>query len=176
MKQIQPYIVNDGTRKSSDMKKAYLVLFISLIGAASYSQSLQRVVFNSTGGYIGSPGLLQMTLSVGEPLTGVSESSEIGLAQGFLGGSKTVVASPSGIAEVATENATVYPNPFSNIVRIKSELDNINVSIYNTFGQEVYTGAYTANGIDLSHLAQGMYIIHATANDKIISNSKLLKQ
>ena len=158
------------------MRKAYLVLFTSMLAAASYGQSLQRMVINTTGGYIGTPGSVQMLLSVGEPVTGVSETSEIGMAQGFLGGSKTVAAAPSGIEDVAVENATVYPNPFSNYVKIRSDIQNIHVSVYNTMGEEVYNCVYSNNGIDLSHLAPGIYMIHATANDKTISNTKLLKQ
>ena len=158
------------------MKKAYIVLFTSLIAVASHGQSLQRVVFNSTGGYIGGTGSMQMILSVGEPVTGVSETSEIALAQGFLGGSKTVAASPSSIQEVVAANAAIYPNPFSNYIKIKSDADNIQVAVYNTMGQEVYNGAYQNNGIDLSHLSPGMYIIHATSNENIISTTKILKQ
>jgi len=158
------------------MKKAYIVLFTSFIAAASFGQSLQRVVFNSTGGYIGDPGSVQMLLSVGEPVTGVTETKEYGLAQGFLGGSKTVAESPSGISDVTVESAAVYPNPFTNSIRIKSDLENIQVAIYNTMGQEVFSGAYQPEGIDLSHLAPGIYMMHATSDQKIISNTKLLKQ
>lgn len=158
------------------MRKAYIVLFTSMLATASYGQSVQRMVINSTGGYIGAPGSVQMLLSVGEPVTGVSETSEIGMAQGFLGGSKTVAAAPSGIEDVAAENATVYPNPFFSYIKIRSDIQNIHVSVYNAMGEEVYNGAYSNNGIDLSHLAPGIYMIHATANDKTISNTKLLKQ
>lgn len=158
------------------MRKAYLLLFVSLMTAASYAQSLQRVVFNSTGGYIGTPGSMQMLLSIGEPVVGVSEIPEMGLAQGFLGGSKTIVAAPSGIENIVEENATIYPNPFSKLIKIKSDFDNIHVSVYNTMGQEVYNGGYERNGLDLSNLMPGIYMVHATANDKTISNTKLLKQ
>lgn len=163
-------------KKIQIMRKAYLVLFTSLIAAASYGQSLQRVVFNSTGGYIGQPGSIQMILSVGEPIIGVSEIPEFGLAQGFLGGSKTIVAAPSGIENVATDNATIYPNPFSKTIMINSDLDNIHVSIFNTMGQEVYNGGYEKSGLDLSYLRPGIYMVHATANEQTISNTKLLKQ
>ena len=163
-------------KKIQIMRKAYLVLFVSLMTAASYGQSLQRVVFNSTGGYIGTPGSFQMILSVGEPIIGVSETPEMALAQGFLGGSKTVIATTSGIEEAVSENATIYPNPFSNIIKINSDIDNIHVSVYNTMGQEVYNGGYDKNGLNLSHLMPGIYMVQATANEKTISNTKLLKQ
>ena len=158
------------------MKKAYIILFTSFVAAASFGQSLQRIVFNSTGGYIGNPGSVQMLLSVGEPIIGMSGTQDAYLAQGFLGGSKTVAATTTGINETSPDFASVYPNPFSNQVQIKSDITNIHVSVYNTLGQEVYAGMYNNQPIDLSGLTPGMYIMQATANEKIISNTKLLKQ
>jgi|GEM_PF-3794612 len=158
------------------MRKAYIVLFTSLMAACSYGQSLHHAVFNSTGGTIGAPGSTQMVLSVGEPVIGMASGSGINMGQGFLGGSKTVIASPAGIETVTSESATIYPNPFSNFVRINSDVDNIHVSVVNIIGQEVYSGAYQNTGIDLSNLTQGMYVIQASSNGKIISTTKLLKQ
>ena len=168
--------VNDGTRKFKIMKKTYIIFFACFIAATSFGQSLGRTVFNSTGGYIGTPGGVQMLLSVGEPITGMAGGNGISLGQGFLGGSKSV-SSPSGIAEIeADQNATVYPNPFTNHIKINSAEENIHVSIYNTMGQEVYSGSYTTAGIDLPQLTSGIYIVQAISNNKIISNTKLLKQ
>jgi hypothetical protein len=160
------------------MKKTYLILFTSLIAGASFGQSFQKTVFNSTGGYIGAAGSQQLMISVGEPITGMSTSqtSKLSLAQGFIAGSKSVVATTEGINEVTADYATIYPNPFTNNVRINSDIENIHVSVYNTMGQEVYNGVYPAGGLDLSPLTPGMYIVRATANNQIISNTKLLKQ
>ena len=158
------------------MRKAYIVLFTSLMAASSYGQSLHHAVFNSTGGTIGSAGSTRMILSVGEPVIGMASASGVNLGQGFMGGSKTVTTSPAGIEDITTDNATIYPNPFSNIIRINSDADNIHVSVVNIIGQEVYTGAYQSGGIDLSNLNQGMYVIQASSNGKIISTTKLLKQ
>jgi len=146
------------------------------MAASSYGQSLHHAVFNSTGGTIGSTGATQMVLSVGEPVIGMASGAGINLGQGFLGGSKTVAANPAGIDNITTDNATVYPNPFSNYIRINSDADNIHVSVVNIIGQEVYNGAYQSGGIDLSNLNQGMYVIQASSNGKIISTTKLLKQ
>jgi hypothetical protein len=177
LKQKKLAAVNEWTRKKFNMKKAYLILFTSVITAASYGQSIQNMVFNSTGGSIGAASAVHMTISVGEPAIG--ESSAIpgaGVAQGFLGGSKSLVSTAPDAEEVAIENASVYPNPFSSVIKINSAADNIQVSVYNIMGQQVFEGAYVNTGIDLSHLSQGMYVVHATADEKVISNTKILKQ
>jgi hypothetical protein len=117
-----------------------------------------------------------MILSVGEPVVGVSETTDMALAQGFLGGSKSIIATPSGIDDIESPTANVYPNPFSKSIKIISDLDNIHVSVYNTLGQEVYNGIYERSGLDLSYLSPGIYMVHAMANEQTISNTKLLKQ
>ena len=159
------------------MKKTYLLIFASMLTAASFAQSLGRTVINSTGGNIGSAGGIQMLISVGEPIAGMIETREFGMGQGFLAGSKTVAAQATGISEAGnTENATVYPNPFSTNVKVNSIEDNIHIYVFNVMGQEVYSAPYQSSGADLAGLAPGMYILHATSNEKTIINTKILKQ
>lgn len=161
------------------MKKTYLLIFVSLMTAASYAQSQGKTVINSAGGTIGTPGGMMMQMSVGEPIAGMIQTSEIGLSQGFLTGSKSVVATAAttGVDELAnTENATVYPNPFSTHIKINSMEDNIHIYVFNVMGQEVYNAPYQPAGADLSSLSSGIYILHAMSNEKTIINTKILKQ
>ena len=159
------------------MKKAYLVLFTSLVTAASFGQSIHRVVFNSIGANIGGTGQTKMILSVGEPIVGIEQGSGIVLGQGFLGGDiKKTKTTPTGVENITADDAVVYPNPFTSTVKIKSDIDNIEVSVYNTLGQEVYNGTYQNEGINLASLSPGLYMVHAMSNDKLISNTKILKQ
>lgn len=157
------------------MKKTYLILIVSLIAATTFGQSLERTVFNSTGGEINT-GALRMVLSVGEPIVGMVENRELGLSQGYLTGTKTVVATTTGIEDIATEQATVYPNPFSTRIHLSTIEKNINVEMINMVGQTVYSGTYSEDGLDMSELPAGIYIIRGTVNQKTIINTKLLKQ
>ncbi|MCW3126529.1 MAG: hypothetical protein JWO03_2187 [Bacteroidetes bacterium] len=146
--------------------------------AASFAQSnTGRSVFNSGGGTIGTPGGMQMLMSIGEPIAGMVQTNEVGISQGFLVASKTIVAATTAIDEVSTtENAMVYPNPFSNVIHVNSIEDNIHIYVFNVMGQEVYNAPYQPAGADLSGLATGMYVVHAMSNGKTIINTKILKQ
>ena len=158
------------------MKKAYLLFITALIAATSFGQSETRTVQNSAGGSF-TNGATTMLVSIGEPIIGMVQIAASGLSQGFLTGSKTIVATAtSGIDYLAIENATVYPNPFSNHLTIHSEETNIHVELLNMLGQPVYSGVYPEGGIELPELNAGIYIIHATANQQSILNTKLLKQ
>ena len=158
------------------MKKAYIVLFTSLVTAASFGQSIHRAVFNSIGANIGGNGQTKMILSVGEPIIGIKQGSGVVLGQGFLGGDIKKVVSPTGVENITSDEATVYPNPVTNTLRIKSDKDNIQVSVSNTMGQEVYNGTYQNEGIDISNLTTGLYFVHVMSDNKIISNTKIVKQ
>src|ERR1700679_998039 len=159
------------------MKKVYTIIFTALISASMFGQSIQRTVFNSTGGYISSgPGSMGMVISVGEAVVGVVENKAAGLSQGFLTGGKSIVTIPaSGVQETSAIYGTVYPNPFTNSVYIRSDESNMQVSVINLMGQEVYQGLYTDQGIDLSQLPTGMYMVKASVNEKSIINTKILK-
>ena len=61
-------------------------------------------------------------------------------------------------------NLKLYPNPSTNKIFINTDvsLDKLfssTVTITNVLGKEVYNGAYTTNGLDVSSLASGVYFI-----------------
>lgn len=158
------------------MKKSYLILITAFIAVSSFAQQNTGSILNSGGSSL-SNGNTSMIISIGEPIAGMIQTTSTALSQGFLIGSKTIVATAAtGIEDILTENATVYPNPFSNHINITVEEKDMTIELLNMLGQTVYTGVYTTGGIDLPEIHTGIYILHATANQKVIINSKLLKQ
>lgn len=149
-----------------------------MLAAASFAQSTGKMVLNSAGGTIGTPGGIQMLMSVGEPVVGMAETRDAALSQGFLIASRSIVntESATGIQEAPAEAATVYPNPFSTRVHVAALEDNIHIYVFNMVGQQVYSGDYQPAGADLSGLAPGVYVLQAMSNDKTIINTKILKQ
>lgn len=69
---------------------------------------------------------------------------------------------------------TIYPNPASDIFKIKStELSNMQVKIYSTMGQLVLQGQFqSGENINISALKPGIYVVDVNG----IANLKLLKQ
>lgn len=58
------------------------------------------------------------------------------------------------------QNVQLYPNPSSNIIRIKAESKLLDVKIYSTTGQLVLSGKYKPDeDIDVSKLNAGVYLV-----------------
>ncbi|WP_282031629.1 T9SS-dependent choice-of-anchor J family protein [Winogradskyella eximia] len=75
-----------------------------------------------------------------------------------------------GIEENILNNSfSVYPNPTSNVLNIKSSQDIDNVIIYNLLGQNVASFTkheITDSSIDMSELSKGLYLVKITSGDK----------
>lgn len=76
---------------------------------------------------------------------------------------------------------TVYPNPTSGIIKIKShpsQIDKMKFILYNYLGQTVTTIDLSPNDsqIDISHLTNGIYYYHIQLEGAIISKNKIIKR
>lgn len=62
-----------------------------------------------------------------------------------------------------------YPNPFNEILNLKSSETISSVQISNILGQQVFSEDYSEKNlqINLSHLSSGTYIVNAIGSDKI---------
>ena len=90
------------------------------------------------------------------------------------------VTSSVGVNEINEHNILLYPNPVSNILKIKylSEFkDKINVSITDITGKEVYKNEMISNllYVNVNNFSKGVYFVHfnnskLTATQKIVIN------
>lgn len=76
---------------------------------------------------------------------------------------------------------TVYPNPTSGIIKIKShpsQIDKMKFILYNYLGQTVTAIDLSTNDsqIDISHLTNGIYYYHIQLEGAIISKNKIIKR
>lgn len=76
------------------------------------------------------------------------------------------------------EGISVFPNPTSGVVYIKGLVDNGTARVFNALGQQVLEKKleHTVEGINMTHLADGIYQIQIMNGDKAIYNSKLIKK
>ena len=68
----------------------------------------------------------------------------------------------NSVSEISKSNLEVYPNPFSDFISIESdEVNNIEISVIDQLGQQVYSGKLFSNTskINLSYLKAGYYIL-----------------
>lgn len=81
----------------------------------------------------------------------------------------------SGISESKKQNEiNVYPNPATNKLSIESTQDIKTYIIYNLLGEKQLEGSYNSS-IDISILAQGMYLIQLKS-ESTFSTSKFIKE
>jgi hypothetical protein len=71
----------------------------------------------------------------------------------------------------------LYPNPVKDVLNIQSKQGLIvnSMEIYNQLGQIVMAVANTANRVDISNLASGIYFVKVNT-DKGTSNTKFIKE
>lgn len=88
--------------------------------------------------------------------------------------------SGTGVEEFETiSNFSIYPNPANNVVNVNLEfasLSNIDISISNAQGQVVYNTNATNitnynEAIDISGLANGLYMLQITDGNKVTSKN-----
>jgi len=82
-----------------------------------------------------------------------------------------------GIKETINNEIKVYPNPFNDLLYVSNTANNINsIKIISTLGKEVFYKEINKNAtqLNLSNLANGIYIILIESNEEIISK-KIIK-
>ena len=78
-----------------------------------------------------------------------------------------------GLEAVNKVEYSVYPNPSSDFLNIKT-LDSIkNIYLLNTLGQNVYEG--NSKQINISNLSKGLYLLRIEFENKIIVTEKIIK-
>ncbi|MFC6268773.1 fibronectin type III domain-containing protein [Frigoriflavimonas asaccharolytica] len=81
----------------------------------------------------------------------------------------------TGESFVKENGVNIYPNPFSDFIRISDVKDVVSVSIVDMAGRIVKT-VKPANEINLSSLKSGMYLINLTMKDGSVKTVKSIKK
>jgi hypothetical protein len=130
------------------------------------SPTLKPDVVTTTGGYYAnSAGSLSWTM--GEPISETVSDSNNTLTQGFQQGSYFVVSVVDELAKPSI-NISVYPNPVSSLLNIKSNSsDPLRAELVDLQGRTVYEQVFE-NGqgqIDISNRSDEMYILGVYDNN-----------
>lgn len=95
----------------------------------------------------------------------------------------TIGSSNSSVASVKNETIKVYPNPNNGRFYLWAEVaqnQDVNVEIYTTTGQKVYSELKQVNSdgqlvyIDATNLSKGVYVIKVSTKESIISKKLLI--
>jgi hypothetical protein len=156
--------------------KLLFALGLVVITNLARAQTVTPNVVNAAGSSY-SGGNLNLSWSVGEISIQTYTSAGNFLTEGLLQPEPIIV---SGIKDfVSNGNITVFPNPFSDKIWIKSDNSSpiVHVNIFSITGQKVYDNSFAGGDvIETGDLTPGMYILFAYGkNDNSISTFKILK-
>lgn len=84
-----------------------------------------------------------------------------------------------GLKASGMANMVVYPNPSQGLFTVSlKDSNDVTYRLYNTIGQELMAGTFEAgeNTLDISGMAQGVYLLEVTDTAGKIANSRIMKQ
>jgi len=85
----------------------------------------------------------------------------------------------NNVEEIDEDLFTLSPNPscdFLNINLVQPSKDNdTEIMIFNTIGQEVYSGNYTSS-LDTSMLPKGQYLLRLTSGRNVITKRFIIQR
>ncbi|MFT5777922.1 MAG: hypothetical protein ACI837_000870 [Crocinitomicaceae bacterium] len=98
--------------------------------------------------------------------------------QNFVDSIGHVYGTPVSLDETSENIASIYPNPFTNVVKIDfAEFGSHQIVLYNVEGQKVgsWNEVRVSMVIDTDHLSNGMYILDCSNMDRS-QRYKIVKQ
>ncbi len=163
------------------MKKLIFIFTFILATSVAFSQSIDRQVISSTGGY-SEAGNISVSYTVGEPMVETFEAGTIVLTQGF----QQPDASPVGMEDINSGiSILAYPNPTEGEIILDftttREME-LSIGLMDVLGKQVSVtenisvSTGTKHLMDLSALASGNYfIVLKSADGTMNTNIKVQK-
>lgn len=159
--------------------KLFLPTTLFILGMLSATaQSISKQVI-ATSGNTTMNATHQLTSTIGEPIIGL-KGSTVSISQGFLAG--TTDATVLSVDElVVNQNVKVYPNPVVDFVHINlaNNTEQVTAIIYSITGKQVAFQKFNTPELtlNLSHLANGMYLVQLNFRDTNTTKSfKIIKK
>ena len=79
-----------------------------------------------------------------------------------------VLMAPAGIGQHLENNFRIYPNPTQGVFTVEGVENNVNIIIFNAFGEEIYLGKLNLpTTLDLSNRTKGIYFIRIETDNKV---------
>ncbi|ANF51788.1 hypothetical protein A0O34_15305 [Chryseobacterium glaciei] len=79
------------------------------------------------------------------------------------------------VNDVKTTDVSIYPNPTSDFVNIKSPIDVMSLSLFSIDGRKLFEN-YKENKIDISSYNTGIYILNVVLKDGTSFKHKIIKK
>lgn len=154
------------------MLKTLLFSCFLLLGSSSWAQDLAPQVLASTGGSATTSAGVQLSWTVGEPLSTTVSNSTNTLTQGFHQ-TNLLLSTLSEQAQAVKLN--LFPNPTSQWLHLHSETTALwRWNLFTVHGRSLQTGSFQEQGrIDLSHYSSGLYLLRVQDTEGAYNSYKI---
>jgi hypothetical protein len=148
-------------------------------GGTYYQDAFMGSSFSTDGGHTWTSidaGLQRGTVVFLNPTTGWAGQ----FSDAATGGTKGILKFQGNLLAVSDANAnksklSIYPNPATDVINLKSSKDIKGVSIFDLSGKIVKQST-GASQVNVSSLAKGNYILQAINKDGSVENTKFIKK
>ena len=163
--------------------KKYILLIIPIVMAGyGFAQTLERSVLASSGNFT-STSTMSISSTLGEVFVTTLDASSSSLTQGFQQ-STTSNGGGIGIEEIENINFSVYPNPFQDVITIKSNVKgNFSLKLVDVLGRDLLVDNRNNNQntimnieLNLSDYQSGMYFFKIYDDSNHLKTIKIQKQ
>jgi len=160
------------------MKKRFFLFTISLcfVFASAFAQTIvERQTFSSGGSSFDMANESYMiSATIGQPAAGSFANESYVVTAGFQQSGLTMV----NIFTAENAEVTVFPNPGTDFVMIKSDLQDYSLKVYDVKGVVVFSKANTSGNfvVDVTAYKAGEYILQLLSSEgNLLSSTKLIK-
>lgn len=153
-----------------NLKSLNLILFILL---SFYMKAQNGVSITNACGFNIQTSSYAFDISVGEPFIYTLEDSFSMFNCGYIQPNFDAINAITFVQNI--DQPKIFPNPFSNVLNVQTELNNLNCCIYDILGRQVFEGKCT-QVLDLGFLNDGVYFL--SISDKyhqVFTNIKICK-
>jgi len=158
------------------IKKITQTILFLLIIAVGSSVSAQKVI-SANGGTATTEGV-QVSWTVGEPVTATVSDANNTLTQGFQQSKLTVTAIDD--IQIAGVDVNVYPNPTSDYVNVhfSKALENITYLLFDLSGKLIQKKIIESTNvkIDMTGYSGGSYILRLNSGQQQLQSFKIIKR
>lgn len=142
--------------------KRLLFIFIFLSSIISFSQSIERDVFGSSGSVMTSTSL-EISFTMGEPFSAMFTNNEIHTL-GFQQTNQSAVS----VVELNNVEVGLYPNPADDQITFISSLEEpFSYQVYDVSGRLILEGRHQQSmlSLNVSNLVEGKYFFEYTLDN-----------
>jgi hypothetical protein len=82
----------------------------------------------------------------------------------------------SSVRSITVKDLHIYPNPAEDMLYLSLQVPLEKVELYNIMGQRVKVLQHPDRKLNISDLSSGMYLIHATDEEGVIHEAKVIKK